>query len=59
MLRKAPFFVYDWFFCLVSQRLDKLLVPEIEEKDTDLYGPVRDPKKAGTNENSKLMTNSV
>lgn len=47
------------FSVLVSQRLDKLLVPEIEEKETDLHGPVRDPKKAGTNENSKLMTNSV
>jgi len=43
----------------IKERLDKLLVPEIEEKDTDLNGPVRDPKKAGTNENSKLMTNSV
>lgn len=47
------------FSVLVSQRLDKLLVPEIEEKETDLYGPARDPKNAGTNENSKLMTNSV
>jgi len=43
----------------IKERLDKLLVPDIEEKDRDINGLGTDPNTAGTNETAELITSSA
>ena len=59
MFRKESFDVLIVFFCLFWQRLDKLFIPDIEEKDREIDGLRSDPKKTETNEKSQLITGSV
>lgn len=50
---------YLLVFFLVGQRLNKLLISELVEKDRDVNGLVSDPKKEATNENDALIASSV
>jgi len=43
----------------IKERLDKLLVPDIEVKDRDINGLGSEPKKAAINEKAELITSSV